>query len=86
MTTKDEWNDWAANVPGAICPKCKKQRAVDGHDPCLGQLSGVQYACCGHGRAGFGYIYFESGQCIRMKVSEIEYYPSVSRPNREAGQ
>lgn len=59
------------------CPKCKKSRTKDGHDPCIANLPGVRYACCGHGLKQ-GYIYFENGICIRMNVEEVQQYdPSV---------
>lgn len=46
------------------------------HDPCLGELPGVKYACCGHGgRSGsptVGYIYFDNGKVARFaKLTEI---------------
>lgn len=71
-------SEWHSLTPGAKCPKCKQERGPDGHDPCIRHLSGVQYACCGHGQKYGGYIYFNSGQCIRMKITDVEYYPALS--------
>jgi len=48
------------------CPKCGKKRSKDGHDPCIANLPGVEYACCGHGLPNKqGYITFENGIVIR---------------------
>lgn len=46
------------------CPKCKKRATKDDHDPCISNLPGVKYACCGHGIEE-GYISFENGVVIR---------------------
>jgi hypothetical protein len=60
---------------GWVCPVCKQARGPDGHDPCLGALPGVKYACCGHGGHGNtqGYIYFENGVRIGICVTDISY-------------
>lgn len=47
------------------CVKCKLPRTEKGHDPCLANLPGVKFACCGHGVEN-GYIYFENGIVIRF--------------------
>lgn len=54
---------------GWVCPECGMTRGADGHDPCLGELPGVKFACCGHGKKGYceGYIYFENGKIIRFE-------------------
>jgi len=31
------------------CSKCKLSLTEDGHDPCIANIPGVKYACCGHG-------------------------------------
>ena len=54
-----------------VCPKCKKKPTEDGHDPCIENLPGVKFACCGHG-VDEGYIWFENGIMVRGKF-EIEY-------------
>lgn len=46
------------------CPKCNKCVTEDGHDPCITNLPGVEYACCGHGLKE-GYIAFKNGVIIR---------------------
>jgi hypothetical protein len=58
------------------CPWCGLERGADGHDPCLGELPGVKYACCGH--AGYGacepYILFENGLRISFVPVAIDYH------------
>lgn len=58
----------AQQEEGWECPKCHLQRGPDLHDPCLGELPGVKFACCGHGMLGYcqGYIFFENGKIIRF--------------------
>ncbi len=62
---------------GWVCPECKETRGADLHDPCLGRLPGVRYACCGHGgkAPGYadGYVCFENGVVIRFaRLTRIE--------------
>lgn len=69
---------------GWECPKCHLRRGVDGHDPCLGELPGVKYACCGHGAMvgdimPRGYIYFENGKVIRFEqLTEVHMHGEAS--------
>lgn len=49
-------------------PNGHRDQAID---PCMGRLAGVLYGCCGHGREQ-GYLYFESGQCLRVDLRRIE--------------
>ena len=44
------------------CPKCGKTETSEGHDPCIANLPGVAFACCGHGVDG-PYVKFENGDC-----------------------
>lgn len=46
-----EDNDLKAYENPRLCPKCKKFPNENGHDPCIGTISGVFAACCGHGRS-----------------------------------
>lgn len=46
------------------CPKCGEHRTPKGHDPCIANLPGVEYACCGHG-VERGYAKFEDGRVLR---------------------
>ena len=60
---------------GWPCPKCGLRRGEDHHDPCLGELPGVRYACCGHAdyRASYPYLSFENGVRIGVIVTSISY-------------
>lgn len=46
------------------CRQCRLPQTKEGHDPCLGTLPGVSFACCGHGRTE-GYIMFDNGRIMR---------------------
>ena len=46
------------------CPKCNEYPTEDDHDPCIKNLPGVKYACCGHG-VEEGYVVFENGIVLR---------------------
>jgi hypothetical protein len=46
------------------CAACGMERPANGHDPCIANLPGVKFACCGHGVRD-GYVYFENGIIIR---------------------
>ena len=41
------------------CPKCNKMPGPSGHDPCIDQLEGVSFACCGHGDDSDSYVAFD---------------------------
>ncbi len=62
----------AQSAPGWECPACHLRRGPDRHDPCLGELPGVSYACCGHGGfpgttvRGSGYVVFANGKTLRF--------------------
>lgn len=43
-----------------VCPECGKTETEDGHDPCIANLPGVKFACCGHGKEG-PYVTYEDG-------------------------
>jgi hypothetical protein len=32
-----------------VCLHCGESRPKNGHDPCIADLPGVHFACCGHG-------------------------------------
>lgn len=55
---------------GWLCPFCGLKREKDfGPDPCLGELPGVDFACCGHGgmlKTERGYIAFSNGKVLRF--------------------
>jgi len=49
------------------CKKCGKvfEGSNDGKaDPCLGELPGVDNACCGHGEKSHAYIRFTNGVTV----------------------
>ena len=52
------------------CVRCGNMPTQEGHDSCIANLPGVQFACCGHG-AERGYIKFENGVIIRG-IFEVE--------------
>ncbi len=54
------------------CPKCNEYPLQNGIDPCLGELSGVRGACCGHG-VHKGYIWFENGKRIILNKNAIKH-------------
>jgi hypothetical protein len=57
---------------GWVCPLCKQARDSDGgHDPCIRNLPGVLFACCGHGKRDSGYVYFENGTTIYFRLRRI---------------
>lgn len=43
------------------CGHCGKSSTPEGHDGCLGTLTGVMNACCGHGETEEAYIQFLDG-------------------------
>lgn len=61
-----------------LCKLCKELRTPEGHDPCIANLPGVLYACCGHGLES-GYIKFNDGRvlrfhpiCVDLEIAENE--------------
>lgn len=49
------------------CPKCNQFETKEGHDPCIANSPGVEFACCGHGKYE-GYVKFNSGTVFRGKL------------------
>lgn len=78
MSAPISWVEWNKGDPRAKCKVCHKTRTVDGHDPCIANLPGVKYACCGHGEET-GYIYFENETVIQFKASQIDYYEPTAQ-------
>jgi len=60
-----------------LCPKCGYYPTKKGHDHCIANLPGVEFACCGHGKLnGGGYIKFildENGLNIFNETRETIY-------------
>lgn len=46
------------------CKKCGAEMSENEPDKCLGELNGVDNACCGHGIKSQSYIRFENGLTI----------------------
>lgn len=73
VTSENYGKDWfyedgthTKKIPLKKCPKCDRLPTKKGHDPCLADLPGVKFACCGHG-VEKGYITFKDGTVIRGK-------------------
>lgn len=47
------------------CGYCGKYNTDEGHDGCLGAISNVINACCGHGSTNEAYIQYSNGHIIR---------------------
>lgn len=67
-----------------LCKLCKQERTQDGDDPCIANLPGVVYACCGHG-VWRGYIKFSDGRVLHfhpidMALDTPEHELVVDRP------
>lgn len=83
---KKEWfyDDDFKPIKGNIrpCKRCGKTFIGSGEgkpDPCIGNLPGVDNACCGHGEEG--YIRFKNGVVIKG-VFTIEYTPKHKKYNQ----
>lgn len=50
-----------------LCKLCKKGRTQDGHDPCIANLPGVLFACCGHG--------IDTGNIVFVDGRNLEFIP-----------
>lgn len=53
-----------------ICKLCGQGRTSNGHDPCIANLPGVLFACCGHGCED-GYVKFVDGRCLTFKTKKV---------------
>lgn len=74
MTRDADWID-------GDCVGCGERRTSEGHDPCIANLPGVIFACCGHGNRD-GYIKFEDGRCLRFIPTEVDLdLPSAAARN-----
>ena len=63
------------NYQKRICPECGLNPTNDGHDPCISNLPGVDFACCGHGLKSTksykpAYIKFSNGEVKRFDSTE----------------
>lgn len=54
------------------CVKCGKVSKGHEPDPCMGNLPGVENACCGHGIENDAYISFDNGITVRGTFTSVE--------------
>jgi len=67
---KDAFTPTAEN-PQRSCGHCGMDDTKDGHDGCLGVLSGgVMNACCGHGQENETYVQFFNGERLSGKIAK----------------
>lgn len=72
---EDDWRyaDTLAQVPERAshpCRLCGENQCANGHDPCISELPGVKFACCGHG-VSQGYVMFENGLVLRGQFDHM---------------
>ena len=58
------------------CPFCGKRAKPNGPDPCLGELPGVESACCGHGQHQ-GWIRFDEGPQLAVHIDYPGCWPET---------
>lgn len=59
-----------ADQPNIKCGHCNKKNRLDFCDSCLGKLSKVMNACCGHGNREDSYVQFDNGIILREFIIE----------------
>lgn len=66
---------------GGLCNFCDRPPTAEGHDPCIANLPGVEYACCGHGETGplsGAYLVFRDKQTvIRGAFDHLAYAEKI---------
>jgi hypothetical protein len=74
--------DFSHSRGGGACERCGLPVGLphEGDDPCLSDLPGVVYACCGHGWA-FGYATLSNGVCLMGRALKV-YLAKVGRLKR----
>lgn len=72
----DDTGQRTIDAPVRACTLCRKYPTPEGHDPCIANLPGVAFACCGHG-VEEGYISFNNGTLIRGHFTVVESSRSV---------
>jgi hypothetical protein len=60
--TEDTWRSRS-------CGHCGLPPREDEHDPCHGELPGVDNACCGHGDISTAYVQFNTGETLRREAA-----------------
>lgn len=87
--TYDEVNDiWryddthqpVPDNPSRTCGHCLLPNRPDGHDACLGHVSGAMNACCGHGTEAEAYITCDDGKRFagRRAIELLEMMPRLN--------
>jgi len=67
-----------ARDPNRACGSCGRRNTEEGHDACLGELEGVQNACCGHGDLKQAYVQFCDDSLSSLHgAAAIKYFVSV---------
>ena len=56
---------------GEACTECGNKPTIEGHDSCIGTLSNIMNACCGHGGRNVPYVQFWSFEDA-MKMDYID--------------
>lgn len=56
---------YGGNPKPRACKKCGSKHEMHESDSCLGDLPGVDNACCGHGVREQAYIRFTNGTIVR---------------------
>lgn len=63
------------------CGECGRSNTKQGHDGCLGELTGVMNACCGHGVISESYIQFTNGKTVYGRLANIIINNKVNKTN-----
>ena len=63
------------------CGHCGLADTLEGHDGCLGALSGVLNACCGHGIVQDAYVQLESGESLYGEEA-VDYMSKIRKGNK----
>jgi hypothetical protein len=70
-------DDLERDLRAERCAVCGEHRTAELDDPCIARLPGVEFACCGHGRRGGGYL-------VGAVFGRV-YGPAAARKMRELG-
>ena len=60
----DDATRLVSECPDRSCGHCRMANRADGHDACLGHITGVRNACCGHGVEDDAYVQFADGRYL----------------------
>lgn len=80
----DEWvyvdtGHEVTSNPNRICSHCSMSNRLDDFDPCIGFLTGVSNACCGHGIAINAYVQLECGTVLRDNDAVLFIDSNISK-------